>query len=63
MDCPSEENIIRMKLDGAPGIQSLNFDIPNRKLLVQVGGGGGFTADDLVAVCSDCYVETKRKIA
>jgi Co/Zn/Cd efflux system component len=29
MDCPSEENLIRMKLDG-----NLDFDIPNRKLIV-----------------------------
>ena len=34
MDCPSEENLIRMKLDGISGIQSLDFDIPNRKLTV-----------------------------
>jgi hypothetical protein len=29
MDCPSEEQIIRMKLDGLTNIQSLEFDIPN----------------------------------
>jgi|TARA_R110000772_G_scaffold147254_3_gene257738 Co/Zn/Cd efflux system component len=34
MDCPSEENLIRMKLDGIPGIEHLDFDIPNRKLAV-----------------------------
>lgn len=34
MDCPSEENLIRMKLDGISGIESLNFDISNRKLTV-----------------------------
>jgi Co/Zn/Cd efflux system component len=34
MDCPSEENIIRMKLDGLPGIKNLSFDIANRKLTV-----------------------------
>jgi Co/Zn/Cd efflux system component len=34
MDCPSEENLIRMKLDGIPGIKSLIFDIPNRRLTV-----------------------------
>lgn len=34
MDCPSEENLIRMKLDGITGIKSLDFDIPNRKLTV-----------------------------
>ncbi|WP_053976768.1 cation transporter [Mangrovimonas xylaniphaga] len=34
MDCPSEENLIRMKLQGMPGIQQLDFDIPNRALTV-----------------------------
>ena len=34
MDCPSEENLIRMKLDGISGIANLDFDIPNRKLIV-----------------------------
>ncbi|MCI5055670.1 MAG: cation transporter, partial [Flavobacteriales bacterium] len=34
MDCPSEENLIRMKLDGIPEIKGLEFDIPNRKLNV-----------------------------
>jgi len=34
MDCPSEENLIRMKLDGISGILNLDFDITNRKLAV-----------------------------
>ena len=34
MDCPSEENLIRMKLDGISSIANLAFDIPNRKLTV-----------------------------
>lgn len=34
MDCPSEEQMIRMKLDGLKNIQSLDFDIPNRQLTV-----------------------------
>tara|TARA_R110000737_G_scaffold318028_1_gene328787 strand:+ start:73 stop:879 length:807 start_codon:yes stop_codon:yes gene_type:complete len=34
MDCPSEENLIRMKLDGISGIKNLDFDITNRKLIV-----------------------------
>ncbi|HAS39212.1 MAG TPA: cation transporter [Microscillaceae bacterium] len=34
MDCPSEENLIRMKLDGIPGIQHLQFEIPARKLII-----------------------------
>ncbi len=34
MDCPSEENLIRMKLDGISSIANLDFDVPNRKLTV-----------------------------
>jgi len=34
MDCPSEENIIRMKLSEINTIQYLEFDIPNRILFV-----------------------------
>ena len=34
MDCPSEENIIRMKLEDISEIKNVQFDIPNRKLSV-----------------------------
>lgn len=34
MDCPSEENLIRIKLDGISEIKNLDFDIPNRRLTV-----------------------------
>lgn len=34
MDCPSEENLIRMKLDGISEVRELVFDIPDRKLTV-----------------------------
>ena len=34
MDCPSEENLIRTKLDGITGVINLEFDIPDRKLTV-----------------------------
>jgi len=34
MDCPSEENLIRIKLDGISSIKKLDFDIPNRKLTI-----------------------------
>lgn len=34
MDCPSEEQMIRMKLDDLNSIQALEFDIPNRQLSV-----------------------------
>ncbi len=38
MDCPSEENLIRMKLDRMTAIANLEFDIPNRKLTVYHSG-------------------------
>jgi len=38
MDCPSEEQLIRMKLDEISGIENLNFDIPNRKLTIYHSG-------------------------
>lgn len=34
MDCPSEEQLIRMKLQNHDNIKSLEFDLPNRKLTV-----------------------------
>ncbi|MCA6439785.1 MAG: cation transporter [Chitinophagaceae bacterium] len=34
MDCPSEEQMIRMKLVDLTNINSLDFDIPNRQLTV-----------------------------
>ena len=34
MDCPSEERMIRMKLEGMPNIKSLHFDIPSSTLEV-----------------------------
>ena len=34
MDCPSEEQIIRMKLETFNVVKHLVFDIPNRKLEV-----------------------------
>ncbi len=34
MDCPSEEGLIKMKLDGSPGIIHLDFDLENRVLSI-----------------------------
>ena len=34
MDCPSEENLIRLKLQNLPEVLSLEFDIPARSLIV-----------------------------
>jgi len=38
MDCPSEEQLIKMKLQDLEVIKSLEFDIDNRKLVVQHNG-------------------------
>lgn len=38
MDCPSEEQLIRMKLQDFDTVKSLEFDIPNRKLNVYHSG-------------------------
>ena len=34
MDCPSEENLVRMKLEGIAVIKELEFDLENRNLVV-----------------------------
>lgn len=34
MDCPSEEQTIRLSLDGIPSVRRLEFDLPERKLKV-----------------------------
>lgn len=39
MDCPSEENLIRLHLQDNPGVKKLEFDIPKRELLVYHSNG------------------------
>lgn len=34
MDCPSEENLIRMQLEGQAAVKNLDFDLPKRELTV-----------------------------
>ncbi|TBW28699.1 cation transporter [Gramella sp. KN1008] len=50
MDCPSEENLIRMKLDGISAIKNLDFDIPNRKLTIFHTGEIDKIEESLVAL-------------
>lgn len=38
MDCPTEERMVRMALDGTPGIAELRFDLQARRLTVLHGG-------------------------
>ncbi|MFD2247844.1 cation transporter [Pontibacter ruber] len=47
MDCPSEEQMIRLRLEGAASIQHLDFDIPNRQLTVYHTGEVAPIADSI----------------
>lgn len=38
MDCPSEENLVRMKLDGISGIAKIDVNITDRKVVVYHAG-------------------------
>jgi Co/Zn/Cd efflux system component len=38
MDCPAEERLVRMRLDGVDGIERLAFDLPARRLDVVHAG-------------------------
>ncbi len=38
MDCSSEEQLIKMKLNSLDNIRYLEFDIPNRKLTIYHNG-------------------------
>ena len=57
MDCPSEERIIRMKLEGLTNIQSLQFDIPSRKLEVCHTD----SYDDILAAQSEALINLLDK--
>lgn len=72
MDCPSEEQMIRMKLDDLIEIQSLDFDIPNRQLTVFHSGNndGIFERLDaldfdtsLIGSVEEDYIEAKDNSA
>jgi Co/Zn/Cd efflux system component len=55
MDCPSEERMIRMKLEGIANIQSLEFDISGRKLEVYHTG----SYDNLLEALDNLQLDTK----
>lgn len=48
MDCPSEEQLIRMKLEQFKEVKELDFDIPNRTLIV-VHSGETVTIEQSIA--------------
>lgn len=55
MDCPSEEQMIRMKLEGLTNIESLKFDIPGRTLEIYHTD----SYDDLLAALNSLHLDTK----
>src|SRR5690606_32056021 len=54
MDCLSEEQLIRMKLQDFDGVKALEFDIPNRKLQVYHDG----SAEPILAVLESLNLNT-----
>lgn len=59
IDCPSEENLIKMKLDGISNIKHLEFDIPNRQLTVFHWGG----IDDIEQSISELDLGCKKLLS
>lgn len=55
MDCPSEEQLIRAKLEGISNIRSLKFDISGRKLEVFHSGDHG----DILVVLESLKLDTR----
>ncbi|MCK9362969.1 MAG: cation transporter [Syntrophales bacterium] len=55
MDCPAEEQMIRMKLAGLTDIQSLQFDIPGRRLEVCHAG----SYDSILTALGSLQLDTK----
>ncbi|GHD50313.1 Heavy-metal-associated domain-containing protein [Marinobacter persicus] len=47
MDCPSEERMIRMALDGIDAVKALSFDLQQRELTVMHDGDAGVITDKL----------------
>jgi Co/Zn/Cd efflux system component len=57
MDCPSEERIIRMKMDGVPGLKHLAFDLDGRHLEVIHEG----SADEITPLIESLNMGGKLK--
>jgi Co/Zn/Cd efflux system component len=38
MDCAGEERLVRMALEGVPGVRALSFDLPQRRLMIEHEG-------------------------
>jgi Co/Zn/Cd efflux system component len=50
MDCPSEERMVRLAVEGTPNLRGLSFDLGNRQLEVLHSGDIGDIAPKLMAL-------------
>lgn len=62
MDCPSEERMIRMKLEELTTIQSLEFDLPARTLQVCHTGGYDILLDALESLKFDAKLLSSEPV-
>jgi Co/Zn/Cd efflux system component len=60
MDCPSEEQMIRLALNGLPGIHELRFDLRKRRLEVVHGGAVEAISQQLAALRLGAVLEHTR---
>lgn len=64
MDCPSEERLIRLALDGLPGLGALHFDLAARELRVEhQGDAAAITARLQPLKLGAALVETREAVA
>ena len=56
MDCPCEENLIRMKLDGNKSVNRLDFDLYDRTLSVFHTGDSGKIAKEIESLNLDSHL-------
>jgi Co/Zn/Cd efflux system component len=62
MDCPAEENIIRMKLAEFPEIKKLDFDIEQRQLTVYHQGTPDKIIDTIESLNFDSFVVAREQV-
>ncbi|WP_416190841.1 cation transporter [Neisseria sp. CCUG12390] len=63
MDCPSEEQMIRMKLSAVEGIRALDFDIPNRRMTAYHHGSADKILQVLLPLNFDARLESSESTA
>ena len=63
MDCPSEENLIRLKLGDLKSIQQLDFDLEQRQLTVYHDGGISEIEARISSLNLDSTLEASSEVA